>query len=174
MTEWINILEITGQIIVVPPFYENFGKRLIKSPKVYITDSGLACYLLGIETETVLRKSPFFGQIFEGFVASEIAKRQINCGKRREIYYFRDQQGLEVDFIIPTGNAKLLALEAKATRSVKPEMGKPLVKLTRAISKYKVDKYVVHLNPPKGIGKGFHSLSPGVKAIPVSDIGLLY
>jgi len=90
--EWLNILEVTGQIIVVPPFYENFGKRLIKSPKIYFTDSGLACYLLGLETENALRHSTFFGHVFEGVIASEIAKHQLNTGRRKEIYYyFRDQ-----------------------------------------------------------------------------------
>ena len=174
LTEWINILEITGQIIVVPPFYENFGKRLIKSPKIYFADSGLSCYLLGIETEDALRKSPFFGQIFEGFAASEIVKHQENSGKRRHIYYFRDQQGLEVDFIIPfSGNARLLVMEAKAVRSVKPSMGISLMKLARAIPGYKVEKYVVHLNPPKGVKKEFRTLSPGVMAIPVAEIGSL-
>lgn len=172
LTEWINILEITGQIIVVPPFYENFGKRLIKSPKVYFTDSGLAAYLLGIGTDSMLRKSTFLGQIFEGFVASEIVKHQINSGKRTEIYYFRDQQGLEVDFIVPTAGRKLIVMEAKAVRSVKPNMGVPLSKLTRAISHYKVEKYVVHLNPPHGAKKEFRSFSPGVQAIPVSEIGI--
>ena len=172
LTEWINILEITGQVIVVPPFYENFGKRLIKSSKIYLVDSGLACYLLGIETDSALRKSTFFGQIFEGFVASEIVKHQINNGKRKEIYYFRDQQGLEVDFIIPTGSAKLLVMEAKAVRSVKPAMGTSLNKLARAISRYDIEKCITHLNPPKGAKKEFHSLSPGVKAIPVEEIGL--
>jgi predicted AAA+ superfamily ATPase len=171
LTEWINILEITGQIMVVPPFYENFGKRLIKSPKVYFTDSGLASYLLGIETDSMLRKSTFFGQIFEGFVASEIVKHQINSGKRTEIYYFRDQQGLEVDFIVPAAGKKLLVMEAKAVRSVKPGMGVSLSKLTRSISRYKVEKYVVHLNPPHGAKNEFHSLSPGVQAIPVLEIG---
>ena len=172
LSEWLNILEATGQIIVVPPFYENFGKRLIKSPKIYITDSGLASYLLGINKESDLRKSTFFGQIFEGFVASEIVKHQINNGKRREIYYFRDQQGLEIDFIVPAGSGKLLVMEAKAVRSVKPAMGASLNKLARAISRYKAERCVVHLDPPGGSAKKeFHMLSPGIKAIPVSEIG---
>ncbi len=174
LSEWINILEITGQIITISPFYENFGKRLIKSPKIYFVDSGLACYFLGIESENMLRKTTFWGQMFEGFVASEIIKHQINSGKRRELYYFRDQQGLEVDFIIPKGPDSLLVLEAKASRSVKPAMTASLNKLSRSISRYKVEKYVIYLNPPKGIKKEFRSLSPGVKAVPVSEIGSLF
>ncbi|MFA4982507.1 MAG: ATP-binding protein [Candidatus Omnitrophota bacterium] len=171
LAEWLSILEITGQIIIVPPFYENFGKRLIKSPKIYFVDSGLAVYLLGIETEAALRKSTFLGQIFEGFIASEIVKRQINRGKRQQLYYFRDQQGLEVDFIVPAGDNRLLVMEAKAVRSVTPAMSGSLNRLARAVSRYKVEKYVVYLDPPKGSKKGFYTLSAGVKAVPVGEIG---
>src|SRR5438046_3369986 len=59
--EWLHILEVTGQIILVPPYFENFGKRLIKSPKVYLGDSGLACYLLGLTCPAELERSPFLG-----------------------------------------------------------------------------------------------------------------
>ncbi len=96
VSEWLSILELTGQIILVPPYFENFGKRLVKSPKLYIGDSGLACHLLGIRSSSELGRSPFLGSIFEGFVASEILKSQVNSGARKEIYHFRDQQGLEV------------------------------------------------------------------------------
>jgi len=64
----------------VPPHFENFGNRLVKSPKIYLADSGLACHLLGIANQAELRRSPFLGPIFEGFVASEIAKSQANRG----------------------------------------------------------------------------------------------
>jgi predicted AAA+ superfamily ATPase len=66
ISEWLSILEITGQIILVPPFFENFGKRIIKSPKLYFVDSGLACHLLGIDSIPMLRRSPFLGPIFKG------------------------------------------------------------------------------------------------------------
>jgi len=172
LTEWINILEITGQIIVVPPFYENFGKRLIKSPKIYFTDPGLACYLLGIETQSILRKSPFLGQLFEGFVASEIVKHQINKGQRKELYYFRDQQGLEVDFVVPTGNARLLLLEAKAVRTIRPAMAIPLERLARSITGYKTERIVIYPAPVTPTEKEFRTLSPGVKAVSIPDIGM--
>ncbi len=93
ISEWLHILEITGQIVLVPPYFENFGKRLVKSPKVYWGDAGLACHLLGIQSQGELERSPFLGSIFEGFVATEILKAQVNRGHRKELYYFRDQQG---------------------------------------------------------------------------------
>src|SRR6266404_6329425 len=144
ISEWLHILEVTGQIIVVPPYYENFGKRLIKSPKIYWGDSGLACYLLGIATEAELQRSPFLGQLFEGFVAAEILKNQVNKGMRKELYYFRDQQGLEVDFLLPRPNAGLWLIECKAGRTIRPAMAAPLLALRRTMEKRSTRLIVVY------------------------------
>src|SRR6516225_912680 len=127
--DWLHILEVTGQIILVPPYFENLGKRLIKSPKLYLGDSGLACYLLGLRSVAELERSPFLGSLFEGFVAAEIIKSQANRGMRKELYYFRDQQGLEVDFLVPRPNAKLWLVEAKSAKTVRPPMASPLTSL---------------------------------------------
>jgi predicted AAA+ superfamily ATPase len=171
ITEWLGILETTGAIVLVPPFHENFGKRLIKSPKVYFVDSGLACHLLGIETESMLRRSTFHGPIFEGHVAGEIAKLQAGAGRRRELYYFRDQQGLEVDFLVPLGAGRLALIEAKASATVHPEAGRPLNTLARAISRYSVDRFVVHRRPAGA--SPLKALLPGVTALGVEDLATL-
>ncbi len=92
----------------------------------------LSCYLLGIQTEAELERSPFLGAIFEGQVAVEIMKSQINAGRHRELYYFRDQQGLEVDFIAPTSGGKYRPIEAKSTRTPLPSMAKPMQSLASA------------------------------------------
>jgi uncharacterized protein len=167
ITEWLSILEITGQIILIPPFFENFGKRLIKSPKLYFVDSGLTCYLLGIDSPAMLNRSPFLGAIFEGFVASEIVKQQIARGRAKELYYFRDQQGLEVDFLIPSGGEKLILLEAKASRTVMPKMAGPLLRLAAASSRYRVESYVVHRKT--AADPSSTALSPGVKALSLEE-----
>lgn len=132
---WLDVLEATGQILLLPPFYENFGKRLVKSPKLYVADSGLACHLLGIETKAELAKSPFRGALFEGLVASELVKQQTNDGLRREVWWFRDQKGLEVDFLVPTKGGGLRLIEAKAGSSVRPEAAASMIKLRNAIEK---------------------------------------
>jgi uncharacterized protein len=144
ISEWLHVLEITSQIIVVPPYFENLGKRLIKTPKVYWGDSGLACYLLGITSEAELRRSPFLGQLFEGFVAAEILKSQVNQGSRKELYYFRDQQGLEVDFLLPKPNAGLWLIECKAGKTVHPAMAGSLLALRRTLQKRPTRLIVVH------------------------------
>ncbi len=172
VSEWLSILETTGEILLIPPFFENFGKRLIKSPKLYFTDSGLACHLLGIESEGMLSRSHFLGPMFEGFVASEIAKLQAGSGRGRELYYFRDQQGLEVDFVVPLGGAKLVLLEAKASSTVHPGMGEPLIRLATAVRRYDTRSFVVHRR--RDGGARALALRPGVAALTVMGLpGLL-
>lgn len=172
ITQWLGILEITGQIILVPPFFENFGKRLVKSPKLYFVDSGLACHLLGVESEKALAGSVFLGPIFEGFVASEIVKEQLNSGRERALYYFRDQQGLEVDFVVPLGEKCLALLEAKATQTPKPEMGRVLLQLARNIDTYDTTAYVVHRPRPKA--SPLSVLCSGVQAMPADRMRKMF
>jgi uncharacterized protein len=144
ISEWLHVLEITSQIIIVPPYFENLGKRLVKTPKVYWGDSGLACYLLGITSEAELQRSPFLGQLYEGFVAAEILKSQVNQGGRKELYYFRDHQGLEVDFLLPRPNAGLWLIECKAGKTVRPAMAAPLLALRRTMEKRSTRLIVVY------------------------------
>ena len=135
ITQWLGVLETTAQVLIVPPFYENLGKRLVKSPKIYLADSGLACYLLGIESGAELAKSPFLGALFEGFIAAEMIKTQTNRGQRPELYFFRDEQGLEVDFLLPRRDGSVALIECKAARTVTPAMAAPMQRLAEALKK---------------------------------------
>jgi len=166
--EWLRVLEITGQVILVPPYFENFGKRLTKSPKVYMGDSGMACHLLGIESQAELDRSPFLGALFEGYVAAEILKSQINQGRRKELYHFRDQQGLEVDLLFPDGHGGLWMVECKASRTVKPEMAGPMASLRRSMGgRAAVRLSVVHR--ASSSTPATRALAPGVEALVVED-----
>lgn len=169
---WLDILEITGQVLLVPPWFENLGKRLIKSPKIYIADAGLACHLLGIGSAVELEKSPFLGSLFEGFIAAELVKAQVNAGLRRELYYFRDQQGLEVDFIVPGVSGAVRLIEAKASATLSPGMTTPMRKLAEAFQKQRgvprqVDMSLVYR--PSRSSNLSQAISPGVKALPWQD-----
>jgi uncharacterized protein len=168
IAQWLGVLETTAQLLIVPPFYENLGKRLIKSPKVYLADSGLACHLLGIETAAELERSPFLGALFEGFIAAEIAKGQVNAGRRRELYYFRDEQGLEVDFLLPGRGGSLALVECKAGRTVTPAMAAPMQRLAEALKRKRaktvVTRFLVHREPKAGTPT--QAVSPGVRALP--------
>lgn len=167
--QWLGVLETTAQILIVPPYFENLGKRLVKAPKVYVADSGLVCHLLGIETAAELERSPFRGAIFEGFIAAEIVKRQIGAGGRRELYHFRDQQGLEVDFVVPGKNGALTLLECKASRTIQPAMAVPLQRLAQAIRRRgrrpgPLRAVLVHEAPRAGSRTS--AVLPGIEAMP--------
>lgn len=167
ITDWIGVLEVTGQILIVPPYFRNFGKRLVKTPKLYFVDSGLACHLLGIESAHALERSPFLGALFEGFVASEVAKQQINRGGRPEIYYFRDHQGLEVDFVV-RHRSELVLIEAKASRTPVPSMADSLVRLRAAMRSTPASSLLVHrtvANAPAST-----ALRPGVRAVGLDQL----
>jgi hypothetical protein len=116
----------------------------------------------------MLNRSPFLGPLFETMVASEIAKVQISAGKPRALYFFRDQQGLEVDFVVPRGNRRLFLIEAKASRTLAPQMGSPLARLAKANSAYRIDSVVVHRSPKEP--SGTRALCPGVRATSLPEL----
>jgi hypothetical protein len=166
IAQWLGVLETTAQVLIVPPFYENLGKRLVKSPKVFLADSGLACHLLGIESAAELAKSPFLGALFEGFIAGEIVKAQVNRGQRPEIYFFRDEQGLEVDFLVPGPGGSISLVECKAARTVTPAMAGPMQRLAEALRKKRprgtrVEMSLVHQAPKTPVGT--QAVAPGVR-----------
>jgi len=160
---WIGILEVTGLLFLAQPFTENFGKRLTKSPKIYFSDTGLVCHLLGLRSATELARSPFSGPIFENHVACEIAKAQQHHGRRRELYFLRDKAGVEVDFAVPMGARRLALVEAKTTRTVLPRMGDPMRLFMRVAKGYQCQAWIVHPGPDlpgfSGAGEGVHACS---------------
>jgi hypothetical protein len=159
---------------VVPPFFESIGKRIIRSPKIFIADPGLACHLLGIESEAELERSPFLGSIFEGLVAAEIVKAQVNAGKRREIYYFRDQQGLEVDFVVPGKNGSMHLIEAKASRTTKPDMVVPMRRLSEAWTKHFGPKRAVSctlVHRPARAASPSRAIAEGMQVVSFKQLG---
>ena len=168
ISEWLNILEATHLILLVPPYFENFGKRLIKSPKLYFADTGLAAHLLGLETDTDIARSVFHGPLFESFVASEVVKTQVHAGKKQQVFFFRDRQGLEVDFLVPGSGRRLFLVEAKATRTIRPQAAEALDRLKRAVSGYIVESVLVHL--PIRSGAPFTGLRPGIRAMSLPDL----
>ena len=131
----------------------------------------MACHLLGIQTQAELDRSPFLGAIFEGFVASEILKSQINRGQRKELYCFRDRQGLEVDFLVPQPNAKFWLVEAKASRTVQSTMANPLLALKKAAADRVSRSLIVHRKARTQ--PNMTTVAPGVEAMPVEQFSAL-
>lgn len=114
--EWISILETSGLIFILPPYFENFSKRLVKTPKIYFVDTGLLCHLLSIRSVEHLKTHPLLGSIFENFMVSECFKRFYHLGEIPPLYFWRDQSGNEVDLLIHDG-IKGFPIEFKLSRS---------------------------------------------------------
>ena len=114
--EWLSILEASYIVFRLPPYFENFGKRLIKTPKLYFTEVGLAAYLLDLENPGMVTRDPLMGNLFENMVIVEALKARYNAGKDAGLYFFRDSNGLEID-LLQSANRKLDPMEIKAART---------------------------------------------------------
>jgi predicted AAA+ superfamily ATPase len=114
--EWLSTLEASYILFRLPPFHKNIGKRLIKSPKLYFYDTGLVCFLLGIENEQQLKSHPLRGAIFENLVVLEFVKSRLNQGKDPNFYYYRDKSQKEIDLIQENGN-QYVAYEIKSAKA---------------------------------------------------------
>lgn len=111
---WLSVLEASFVIFRVPPHFDNFGKRLIKSPKVYFTDTGLLCHLLGIEEAHQVTRDPLVGALFENLVVLELLKARFNSARRPNLAFYRDLRGNEIDLLLSEGR-KLTGVEIKSS-----------------------------------------------------------
>lgn len=112
--DWLSVLNASQIVSLVEPYYENLGKRLVKTPKLYFLDTGLACFLAGLRSTRDLSASVLLGPLFETLVFGQIVRWHANKGKTLKLYFYRDHSGTEVDFVVPIGD-KLKLYECKWT-----------------------------------------------------------
>lgn len=129
---WISILEASYIIMQIPPYYKNFGKRLIKSSKIYFHDTGLLCNLLGITTENQVETHYLKGELFENLIMTEILKYFYNQGINKQLYFWRDSNGNEVDIIIEN-QGKITPVEIKSGRTLNAAFFKALKTFLKAL-----------------------------------------
>ena len=111
--QWLTVLEASYIVTLLQPHHRNFGKRLVKTPKLYFHDTGLAAWLLGIRDATTLNTHAARGALFENYVISELMKQRLNAGRPSDLYFWRDNLGNEVDVLIESAQG-LQALEIKS------------------------------------------------------------
>ena len=114
---WLGILQASYIIHFLPPYFKNFNKRVVKTPKLYFYDTGLACYLLRISDVQTLLNHPLKGALFENFVINELIKNRFNAGQRSNLYFWRDRSGHEVDVLIDEG-MDLIPVEIKSGQTI--------------------------------------------------------
>lgn len=124
---WLGILQSSYIIYLLPPHHKNFNKRVVKSPKLYFYDTGVACSLLGLKSKEEIALSHFKGALFENYVITEITKNHLNNGIHSKFYFWRDNNGTEIDLIID-GNGKLLPIEIKSSQTYNEEFTRSLRK----------------------------------------------
>lgn len=136
IAEWIAVLEASFIVFRLPCYYENFGKRLIKSQKLYFTEVGLVAWLLGIRDPAQVARDPLFGGIFENMVVLEALKARCNAGLEPELYFFRDSTGTEVDLLFRASHDRLVPVEIKGAMTWRRDFDRNIVKLRRLSPKF--------------------------------------
>ncbi len=139
---WLSILEASFVVFRLPPYFNNFGKRVVKSPKYYFTDTGLLCYLLGIEETAQVIRDPLLGHLFECLVCLEAYKSRFNQGREPRLYFFRDNHGHEIDLLFDE-HRELVGVECKSAGTFHRSFLKGLKYFDTSVAPLK-KKYVVY------------------------------
>lgn len=139
---WINVLEASYIIFRFQPYFNNFGKRLVKSPKLYFYDTGLAAWLLNIQDQQHLSIHPSRGALFENLVITELLKSRFNQGMPAHLYFWRDNIGDEIDVVIDNGQSNI-PVEIKSGETIPRDYIKTLKKWEKITHK-KDQAYLIY------------------------------
>ena len=163
IASWLSVLQASYIITLLPPYYANAGKRLIKSPKLYFNDTGLACALLDIESVEQLGRDKMRGALLENFVVSEAIKQRFNYGKPSNAYFYRDSNGNEIDLLLkqPAG---LCGIEVKSSMTYHACFEKSLRHLGEWVNEPIVSRAVVYAG-------SFENRKAGIKILNYSHLG---
>jgi predicted AAA+ superfamily ATPase len=142
ISHWLSLLETSNVIHFLRPWHQNWKKRIVKSPKLYFTDTGLVCHLLGIHDGLTLQNHPLRSEIFETFVICETLKHYMNRGISAPLYYLRAKDGFEIDLIIDLGVRQILA-EIKSGATIHSSWFESLAKAKTEFSDT-VDTYLIY------------------------------
>lgn len=143
VTRWLSVLQASYLITLLPPYFENVTKRVVKSPKLYFNDPGLACYLLDIESPKQLARDKMRGCIFENFIVLEILKHRFNQGLENGVFFYRDSNQNEVDILLKQ-EGEITAIEVKSSSTYTAEFEKSLKKIQDYVKTPVARKIVVY------------------------------
>jgi predicted AAA+ superfamily ATPase len=160
---WLSVLEATFQVIVLRPYHANVGKRLVKTPKVYFTDTGMLCYLAGLKDANHAAAGPLGGPIFETAVLLEIMKAFVNRGEEPRLHFWRTSAGVEVDLVVETGS-KLVAVEVKLSATPRPAMASGILTFQEDLGDKAGAGFVIHPGDVR------LPLAPKVIALPFGEL----
>lgn len=162
--QWISVLQTSGQIVLLEPYHRNLGKRLVKSPKLYMADTGLAAFLMGFETAESLLRHPVIGALWETHVVMQVVKHFAARGKTVPLWFWRTSQGAEVDLLVELGG-RFVAVETKFAETPDEADVKGLHALQTFYGKHSLRAGYVASRTPRA-----YPLSDKVRAVPGSFI----
>lgn len=140
---WLSILQASYVIQMLPPYFDNTRKRLVKAPKLYFCDTGLACSLLGIETAEQLQRDKMRRALFENFVVNEALKSRFNAGRNSNLYFYRDSNQNEIDLLMLESDG-IKGMEVKSAMTFHRDFEKSLSRMTQWIQKPMKERAVVY------------------------------
>lgn len=156
---WLSLLEATYQVVVLRPYFANIGKRLVKSPKVYFTDTGLLCHLVGLRDPEHAARGPLGGAILETAALSELVRTFVHRAQEPQVYFWRTAAGVEVDFVVESAGT-LIPIEVKLTATPRPALAQNIERFRRDFPAQSGPGYVIHT------GEVSLPLAPGITALP--------
>jgi len=154
---WIGLLESCYLIYLLQPFHNNLGKRVVKSPKIYFLDTGLAAYLTRQPSADALGSGNMAGAFFEGFIVSEAVKCFFNHGRKPDLFFWRSHDGLEVDLLIQIAG-KTIPVEIKRTATPKPAFTQPLQRFKSLLPEIEGGTLVCQIEKPTMLANGVQAL----------------
>ena len=143
VSNWLSVLQASYLVTLLPPYYENISKRLVKSPKLYFNDPGLACFLLDIESPRQLERDKMRGAIFENYVVMEVIKHRYNRGLLNGVYFYRDSNRNEVDILLKE-EGEITAIEVKSSMTYHTSFEDSISKLSDWIKTPVTNKMIVY------------------------------
>jgi predicted AAA+ superfamily ATPase len=141
--QWLSVLESSELVTLLQPYHRNFGKRLVKTPKLYFTDTGLAAWLVGIRDPELLALHPMRGPLFETWVVSEFRKFRLNRGLNANLYFWRDNNGLEADLVFETG-VGLQCVEIKSSQTITSDLVRAGLRAARFVNEPAPPPWLIH------------------------------
>ncbi len=143
ITSWLSVLQASYLVTLLPPYFENISKRLVKSPKLYFNDPGLACFLLDIESPRQLERDKMRGAIFENYVVMEVIKHRYNRGLLNGVYFYRDSNQNEVDILLKE-EGEITAIEVKSSMTYHTSFENTISKIPEWINTPVKNRMVVY------------------------------
>lgn len=142
--QWLSILQSSYIIFLLPPYFENFNKRVVKTPKLYFYDTGVACNILEIESPKILALSSLYGHLFESFIISDLYKQYYNQGSTKQLYFWRDKNGeIEIDCLLQKDN-ELIAIEIKSGETYSNHFFDSLKKWNKITNTSEINNYIIY------------------------------